>query len=86
VDDAARSGRAVLHDAMRRRLRRCSRITEAEMSDDLQQTVMAMLVYGGSFDKALAAAALRADPDNLRKLQEAFGDLFQKYADVRRVA
>ena len=47
--------------------------------DDLSHTLQAMLRFGGSFDRALALAAMRADPDNLRRLRDAFPELFAQF-------
>jgi DNA-binding FadR family transcriptional regulator len=45
-----------------------------------------MLAEGGSFARAIAAAARRADPENRARLQAAFPDLWETYraAAVRR--
>ena len=42
-----------------------------------------MMLYGGSFANAIGKAWHRADDDNRRKLEEAFADLFQAYAEPR---
>jgi hypothetical protein len=39
-----------------------------------------MLQYGGSFAKAIADAWVCADAQNRAKLEQAFGDLFQRYS------
>lgn len=36
--------------------------------------------YGGSFCQALAAAFVRADPENFARLKAAFQDYWDKYA------
>jgi hypothetical protein len=38
-----------------------------------------MQEYGGSFVRALGAAALAADPSNLKKLRDAFPDYWANY-------
>ena len=42
--------------------------------------VQNMIKYGGSFVRALGEAALHADPDNLRRLREAFPEYWEKYS------
>ena len=39
-----------------------------------------MVEYGGSFVSKLGAAALVADPSNLKKLRDAFPDYWANYA------
>ena len=39
-----------------------------------------MVEYGGSFVFKLGAAALAADPSNMKKLREAFPDYWANYA------
>lgn len=39
-----------------------------------------MQEYGGSFVRALGAAALAADPSNMKKLRDAFPDYWAEYA------
>ena len=39
-----------------------------------------MQEYGGSFVRALGAAALAADPVNLKKIRDAFPDYWANYA------
>lgn len=39
-----------------------------------------MVEYGGSFVSKLGAAALTADPSNLKKLRDAFPDYWANYA------
>ena len=46
------------------------------------ETVEAMLRYGGSFVKALGAAARAADAQNRARLVSAFPDFFGKYAEI----
>jgi hypothetical protein len=38
-----------------------------------------MMEYGGSFVRKLGAAALVADPENLRKIKNAWPDYWSKY-------
>jgi hypothetical protein len=45
-----------------------------------QRVINNMMSYGGSFVKSLAAAALRADPDNLRRIREAWPEYWFKYS------
>lgn len=42
-------------------------------------TIDAMEQYGGSFVKALGAAARRADPINLSKIKTTFAEYWQAY-------
>jgi len=53
------------------------------MSDEDLKTVEAMAKFGGSFMKALAAAAFRADPENLRRIKEAWPEYWTRYATMR---
>ena len=39
-----------------------------------------MVEYGGSFVSKLGAAALAADPSNMKKLRDAFPDYWAEYA------
>jgi len=41
--------------------------------------VARMRIYGGSFVKALAECIMRADPNNLKKLQDSFQEYLHKY-------
>ena len=50
------------------------------MNDEDQWTLDAMEKYGGSFVKALGAAAQRADRDNLEKIKRAFPEYWSEYA------
>lgn len=43
---------------------------------------MAMEKFGGSFAKAIAAAAFRADEPNRQKLKAAFPELIDEYRDM----
>lgn len=54
------------------------------MSQPEYDTVGAMFDYGGSFAKALAHAASQADPENLRKLREAFPEIWEKYGEMAK--
>lgn len=47
-------------------------------------TIEAMAKYGGSFVKALAEAARRADPVNLRKIREAWPEYWSEYEETGR--
>lgn len=42
-------------------------------------TIQAMSKYGGSFVKALAEAARRADPANLAKIKKAWPEYWSEY-------
>jgi hypothetical protein len=48
--------------------------------------IQAMQRLGGSFVKALAEAALHADPENLEKLKAAFPEMWTKYAELHRLS
>lgn len=50
------------------------------MSDEDLRVVEAMEKWGGSFVKALAEAARRADAVNLGKLKAAFPEYWKKYS------
>ena len=56
------------------------------MTSDDVQVVEAMNRWGGSFIKALAAAAAVADQENLAKLKHAFGDYWDEYRDMAKNA
>ncbi len=47
--------------------------------DDLYWTTEAMLKYGGSFVKALAELAVRADPTNLAKIKYTWSEYWEDY-------
>ncbi len=47
--------------------------------DEMIEIAEKMLEYGGSFVKQIGGAVLHADPINMEKLDEAFGDLFESY-------
>ncbi len=46
------------------------------------ETLFMMSTYGGSFANQLAKLYRLADPDNRLILEQAFGDLFQKYTEM----
>lgn len=55
-------------------------VTWASMSDvQLTRTLAAMSMLGGGFVQAMAIAMYRADPGNLRRLQDAFPELAGQY-------
>jgi len=39
-------------------------------------------IYGGSFEKAITVALIRADRDNQLKLQSQFMDIFNKFLEI----
>jgi hypothetical protein len=41
-----------------------------------------MQKYGGSFAKAIAEAFRRADSENFKRLQDAFPELWEQYAQM----
>jgi len=45
----------------------------------------AMQTYGGSFAKAIAFAATKADSDNYKRLRAAFPELWERYDAMRIV-
>lgn len=47
--------------------------------DEMIELAHKMLKYGGSFAKQIAGATLCADSENIKKLEAAFGDLFESY-------
>ena len=47
-------------------------VTDRDVARTMQE-------YGGSFVRALGAAALAADPSNLKKLRDAFPDYWANY-------
>jgi hypothetical protein len=49
-------------------------------------TIAAMKRYGGSFVRALGEAASHADPDNLRRLKEAFPTYWKDYSEKATAA
>jgi O-phosphoseryl-tRNA(Cys) synthetase len=48
--------------------------------DERLKIVKNMKTYGGSFAWAIAEALLVADSDNVRRIEEAFPELLEKYA------
>jgi hypothetical protein len=48
-------------------------VTDRDVARTMQE-------YGGSFVRALGAAALAADPVNLKKIRDAFPDYWANYA------
>ena len=46
------------------------------------QLFAAMARYGGSFAKAIAEAATRADANNMTRLKHAFPELIDEYRDM----
>lgn len=48
--------------------------------DDIFRTVENMEAYGGSFVKQLAELARRADPTNLKKIQNTWPEYWEKYS------
>jgi hypothetical protein len=48
--------------------------------------VQAMERYGGSFARAIAQAAHRADENNLAKLKAAFPELWAEYAELAELS
>lgn len=42
-----------------------------------------MKKYGGGFISSLSEAIIRADEENLKKLQNAFPDEFEKYLKIK---
>ena len=55
-----------------------------KMTDRQRELLFAMKNYGGSFASTLAEAWLYADADNQVKLEQAFGDLLEKYDQFLR--
>lgn len=51
------------------------------MANDYQ-TFRVMAKFGGSFARAIAEAAQRADPQNLARLKSAFPELIQEYGEM----
>ena len=48
--------------------------------------IRAMATYGGGFAKALAEAAKRADPENLRRIKTTWADYWQDYSRAAQEA
>lgn len=55
-----------------------------EMSDQDLKVIEAMEKYGGSFVKALAEAAKRADAFNLEKIKTTFSEYWQQYTEMAK--
>lgn len=51
-------------------------------TDQDLKTIDAMKRYGGSFVKALAEAALHADPDNLKRIKTAFPEYWERFTEM----
>lgn len=47
--------------------------------------LLAMKKFGGGFASSLAVAWLRADSDNRKRLQDAFGDLLEDYREIAMI-
>jgi hypothetical protein len=54
------------------------------MEEEDITVVHTMRHYGGSFVQALAEAAMRADPINLRRIKEAFPEYWEEYRQMAR--
>ena len=48
------------------------------------ETIKTMQQYGGSFAKALAFAAVKADAENLNKIKTTWPEMFQVYEMMAR--
>jgi hypothetical protein len=48
----------------------------------VQATATAMQRHGGGFVKALGAALMRADPNNIIRIKVAFSEYWQKYRSI----
>jgi hypothetical protein len=59
---------------------------EAKVSESDVQIIAAMERFGGGFVKALAAAAGKADPQNLDRLKLAWPEYWAEYAEMARNA
>ena len=55
------------------------------MTKEDKQTIKAMIKYGGSFVRHLAAAALCADADNLGRIKAAFPELWARYEEFAKL-
>ena len=51
-----------------------------------ETTARFMVAHGGSFAAAIAEAWMLADPANRARLEEAFPDLFNRYANMEHAA
>ena len=47
--------------------------------DEMIDLANQMIIYGGSFAESIGNAIIHADKDNMRKLDETFGDLIKSY-------
>ena len=56
---------------------------QTEPSD--AEVMDAMAVYGGSFAQALAAAARKADPDNLLRIKATWPEYWQEYTEAAKL-
>lgn len=56
------------------------------MNDEDSEIIMAMQTYGGSFVLALAELATRADPENLRRIKEAWPESWDEYKRLAKLA
>ena len=52
------------------------------MNDQDYAVIDAMKKYGGSFVKALAECATRADSDNLIKIKTTFSEYWKQYEEI----
>lgn len=50
--------------------------------DDVLKIHNQAQIYGGSFEKAITVALIRADRDNQLKLQSQFMDIFNKFLEI----
>ena len=51
--------------------------------DEKLELVKSMQTYGGSFVVALSECILRADVENLKKLEKAFPEYIEKYKNMK---
>lgn len=51
------------------------------MSEEEYATIDQMLIRGGAFARCLARAARVADPDNRRRIRDAFPEIWEKYSE-----
>lgn len=54
------------------------------MSEQDIKVIEAMETYGGSFVKALAECARRADAINLQKIKDTWADYWQQYTEMAK--
>jgi len=50
-----------------------------------QQVAKAMIRYGGGFVSHLGEALTRADPDNMKRIKQAFPEYWEKYLEMSEV-